>query len=47
MSLKDNSFQSIIFQLQQFWAKNNCLILQPIDMEVGAGTFIQLLFLKH
>ena len=37
--MKDNSFQSIIFQLQQFWAKNNCIILQPLDMEVGAGTF--------
>ena len=46
MSLKDNSFQSIIFQLQQFWAKNNCLILQPIDMEVGAGTFHPATFLK-
>ena len=39
MPLEDNSFQSIIFRLQQFWANNNCLILQPIDMEVGAGTF--------
>ena len=46
MSLKDNSFQSIIFQLQQFWAKNNCLVLQPIDMEVGAGTFHPATFLK-
>ena len=46
MHLEDNSFQSIIFRLQQFWAKHNCLILQPIDMEVGAGTFHPATFLK-
>ncbi len=46
MPLKDNSFQSIIFRLQQFWANNNCLILQPIDMEVGAGTFHPATILK-
>ena len=46
MHLEDNSFQSIIFRLQQLWAKNNCLILQPIDMEVGAGTFHPATFLK-
>jgi len=32
------SFQEIIFQLQQFWANQGCAILQPIDIEVGAGT---------
>jgi glycyl-tRNA synthetase alpha chain len=32
------SFQQIIFQLQQFWAAQGCAILQPIDLEVGAGT---------
>ena len=46
MHFEDNSFQSIIFRLQQFWAKNNCLVLQPIDMEVGAGTFHPSTFLK-
>ena len=46
MHVEDNSFQSIIFRLQQFWAKNNCLVLQPIDMEVGAGTFHPSTFLK-
>jgi len=46
MHLEDNSFQSIIFRLQQFWTKNNCLVLQPIDMEVGAGTFHPATFLK-
>jgi glycyl-tRNA synthetase alpha chain len=32
------SFQQIIFDLQQFWAAQGCAILQPIDLEVGAGT---------
>lgn len=32
------SFQQIIFDLQQFWAAQGCAILQPIDIEVGAGT---------
>lgn len=39
MPTVDNSFQSIIFRLQQYWAEKNCIILQPLDMEVGAGTF--------
>ena len=33
------SFQDIIMNLQSFWGKNGCIILQPYDMEVGAGTF--------
>ena len=33
------SFQDIILSLHQFWAKQGCVILQPYDMEVGAGTF--------
>ena len=33
------SFQTLILELQSFWAKQGCLILQPYDMEVGAGTF--------
>ena len=32
------SFQALILTLQQFWADHSCLILQPYDMEVGAGT---------
>lgn len=31
-------FQDIILTLQRFWANNGCVILQPYDMEVGAGT---------
>ena len=33
------SFQDLILTLQQFWAAQGCVILQPYDMEVGAGTF--------
>lgn len=33
------SFQSLILTLQAFWAERGCVILQPYDMEVGAGTF--------
>ena len=38
---RDNtlSFQEIIFALQKFWAEKGCVILQPYDMEMGAGTF--------
>jgi glycyl-tRNA synthetase alpha chain len=32
------SFQNIIFSLQKFWSDQGCAILQPIDIEVGAGT---------
>jgi glycyl-tRNA synthetase alpha chain len=33
------SFQSLILTLQSYWAAQGCAILQPYDMEVGAGTF--------
>tara|TARA_B100000212_G_scaffold190594_1_gene143677 strand:- start:4384 stop:5331 length:948 start_codon:yes stop_codon:yes gene_type:complete len=33
------TFQEIIFKLQKFWSENGCVILQPYDIEVGAGTF--------
>ena len=33
------TFQEIIFSLQNFWSKQGCVILQPYDLEVGAGTF--------
>lgn len=36
---KPRSFQSIILALQNYWAEKGCAILQPYDMEVGAGTF--------
>jgi glycyl-tRNA synthetase alpha chain len=33
------TFQALILKLQSFWAERGCVILQPYDMEVGAGTF--------
>ncbi len=36
---KPRSFQEIILRLQTYWADHGCAILQPYDMEVGAGTF--------
>ena len=37
--LKSLSFQDIIMSLQKFWGQYGCIILQPYDLEVGAGTF--------
>jgi glycyl-tRNA synthetase alpha chain len=33
------TFQDLIFALQAYWSKQGCVILQPYDMEMGAGTF--------
>ena len=35
----DRSFQGLILALQRYWADNGCVILQPYDSEMGAGTF--------
>ncbi len=40
------NFQDIVFTLQKYWAARNCLVLQPIDAEVGAGTFHPATFLR-
>jgi glycyl-tRNA synthetase alpha chain len=40
------TFQELIFRLQQFWARRGCVIQQPYDMEVGAGTFHPATFLR-
>jgi glycyl-tRNA synthetase alpha chain len=34
-----NSFQGLILTLQRYWAEQGCVILQPYDMQMGAGTF--------
>jgi glycyl-tRNA synthetase alpha chain len=39
MDMKTNTFQDLIFKLQQYWADQGCIIVQPIDIEVGAATF--------
>ena len=38
-------FQDLILRLQHYWAEKDCLILQPYDIEVGAGTFHPATFL--
>jgi len=40
------TFQGLILALQEFWAEQGCVILQPLDMEVGAGTFHPATFLR-
>ncbi|MGH8506179.1 MAG: glycine--tRNA ligase subunit alpha [Stenotrophobium sp.] len=40
------TFQNLILALQQFWASHGCVIVQPLDMEVGAGTFHPATFLR-
>jgi glycyl-tRNA synthetase alpha chain len=37
--LSSLSFQEVIFRLQKFWGDQGCVLLQPYDVEVGAGTF--------
>jgi glycyl-tRNA synthetase alpha chain len=39
-------FQDVILTLQRFWAERGCVIMQPYDMEVGAGTFHPATFLR-
>jgi glycyl-tRNA synthetase alpha chain len=43
---KPLTFQALIFKLQQFWAEQGCVVLQPLDMPVGAGTFHPATFLR-
>ena len=40
------TFQQIILRLQEYWGKHGCALLQPYDMEVGAGTFHTATFLR-
>ena len=40
------SFQSLILTLQNFWAERGCMIEQPLDVEVGAGTMHPATFLR-
>jgi glycyl-tRNA synthetase alpha chain len=45
-SADPSTFQGMIFALQQYWANQGCVILQPYDMEMGAGTFHTATFLR-
>ncbi len=40
------TFQDLVLALQQFWAERGCVVLQPLDLEVGAGTFHPATFLR-
>ena len=42
----DNSFQGLILRLQNYWAEQGCVILQPYDRAMGAGTFHPATFLR-
>ncbi|HMM45132.1 MAG TPA: glycine--tRNA ligase subunit alpha [Candidatus Macondimonas sp.] len=46
MSASPQTFQDLILVLQNYWARQGCVILQPLDLEVGAGTFHPATFLR-
>src|SRR6476620_4184021 len=46
MGTVPRTFQDLIFALQKYWADQGCVILQPYDMEMGAGTFHTATFLR-
>ena len=46
VSAPPKTFQDLILRLQEFWAAQGCVIQQPYDMEVGAGTFHPATFLR-
>ncbi len=41
-----DTFQGLILALQNYWAEQGCVVLQPYDMEMGAGTFHTATFLR-
>jgi len=45
-SFNINTFQGLILQLQDYWSRQGCVIVQPLDLEVGAGTFHPMTFLR-
>lgn len=45
-SVDVSTFQGMILALQQFWAEQGCVLIQPLDIEVGAGTFHTATFLR-
>ncbi len=46
LGIAPQTFQELIFALQRYWSERGCVILQPYDMEVGAGTFHTATFLR-
>jgi len=45
-STRPRTFQDLILALQRYWADRGCVVLQPYDMEMGAGTFHTATFLR-
>ncbi len=45
-TIDSSTFQGLILGLQQYWAGHGCVLLQPYDMEMGAGTFHPATFLR-
>ena len=43
---RPQTFQDLILALQRYWAEQGCVLVQPYDMEVGAGTFHTATFLR-
>jgi glycyl-tRNA synthetase alpha chain len=41
-----STFQGLVFALERYWAEQGCVVIQPLDMEVGAGTFHPATFLR-
>ena len=41
-----DTFQNLILALQQYWSEQGCVLMQPYDLEMGAGTFHPATFLR-
>jgi glycyl-tRNA synthetase alpha chain len=46
LRIQPHTFQDLILKLQRYWAEQGCVLLQPYDMEMGAGTFHTATFLR-
>ena len=46
ISNDSSTFQGLILSLQNYWSSHGCILLQPLDQEVGAGTFHPATFLR-
>jgi glycyl-tRNA synthetase alpha chain len=46
LRIQPHTFQDVILTLQRYWAEQGCVLLQPYDMEMGAGTFHTATFLR-
>jgi glycyl-tRNA synthetase alpha chain len=44
--MRAQTFQDLVLALQEYWARQGCVVLQPLDKEVGAGTFHWATFLR-